>query len=157
MDCSFILQYLIHIQVAKKAEIDKPPSSIQFDPDKTSAVVDGRLAERARQDSAKTNSGTAAQQFTFHFVDSASARSASPSGSSAVSTKKHSTGPRLSLADFCANFMLSDEIKEKLAAKKITGPHSLRFISDNDFIEKIGLEIGELGDVRDAEQQWLQM
>lgn len=53
--------------------------------------------------------------------------------------------------------MLSDNIKTKLAAKKITGPHSLCFFTNAELMEKVGLEIGELGDIRVAEKQWSQM
>lgn len=95
----------------------------------------------------------------IHLVDSRSGSgSDSGSGSShgvaSATRTRQLTGPRLTLDEFCARFTLSDDIKKKLTEKKITGPHALRFISDEELQTKLGLEIGELADLRDAQEQW---
>ncbi len=62
--------------------------------------------------------------------------------------------PRLTLDEFCLAYGLSDDINTKLAAKKVTGPHSLEFINDDVLLNAVGLEIGELGDLQHAVQSW---
>jgi hypothetical protein len=58
------------------------------------------------------------------------------------------------LQDFCMCFELSDTIQQKLDGMKITGPHGLRFVTDLDLRDVGKLDVGELGDVRDAQERW---
>jgi len=62
--------------------------------------------------------------------------------------------PKMSLGDFCDKFNLSIFILEKLDTLKITGPHALQFISNQHLVKHGGMDIGELADVRDAQQRW---
>ena len=63
--------------------------------------------------------------------------------------------PKLSLADFCARFQLSDAIHDKLANIKVTGPHVLRLVNDDALRAEGNLDIGELADLRDVEERWM--
>jgi hypothetical protein len=60
----------------------------------------------------------------------------------------------MALGDFCDKFDLSIYILQKLDTLKITGPHALRFITNQHLVEFGGLDIGELADVRDAQERW---
>ncbi|KIJ15656.1 hypothetical protein PAXINDRAFT_133790 [Paxillus involutus ATCC 200175] len=62
--------------------------------------------------------------------------------------------PKMDLYTFCGHFNLSFTILQKLRSMKITGPHGLRFVSNTDLRESGKLDIGELADVRDAEERW---
>ncbi|KAG6371132.1 hypothetical protein JVT61DRAFT_9895 [Boletus reticuloceps] len=64
--------------------------------------------------------------------------------------------PKITLQTFCDRFKLSISILTKLNAMKITGPHCLRFVTDGQLVEKGQLDIGELADVRDAQEHWMQ-
>ena len=63
--------------------------------------------------------------------------------------------PKMSLTHFCDHFGLSVYVLQKLDALRITGPHGLRFVSDQQLVEKGELEIGELADVQDAQEWWM--
>ncbi|KAG6374257.1 hypothetical protein JVT61DRAFT_4274 [Boletus reticuloceps] len=56
---------------------------------------------------------------------------------------------KITLEDFGCRFTLSNDILQKLATMKVTGPHSLWFITDKQ-LAKGGLDVGEIGNVRDA-------
>jgi len=60
----------------------------------------------------------------------------------------------MTLADFCEKFDLSVFILQKLDVLHVTGPHALRFISNQQLVEVGGMDIGELADVRDAQERW---
>jgi hypothetical protein len=60
----------------------------------------------------------------------------------------------MKLALFCAQYELSDEIKDKLSAIQIVGPHVLSLVSDTDFRGEGKLSIGELASLRDAQLHW---
>jgi hypothetical protein len=62
--------------------------------------------------------------------------------------------PKMTLDAFCEQFDLSIFVLQKLDTLKITGPHGLRFISDRQLIEQGQMEVGELADVRDAQERW---
>jgi hypothetical protein len=62
--------------------------------------------------------------------------------------------PKISLVDFCNKFDLSICILEKLDTLKITRPHALQFISNQHLVKHGGMDIGELADVRDAQEHW---
>lgn len=38
---------------------------------------------------------------------------------------------------------------------KVTGPHALRFVTDQHLMDLGDMEIGEIADVRDAEERWV--
>ncbi|KIJ15654.1 hypothetical protein PAXINDRAFT_99503 [Paxillus involutus ATCC 200175] len=62
--------------------------------------------------------------------------------------------PKMDLRTFCDHYNLSLAILQKLDSMEITGPHGLRFVSNTDLREIGKLHIGELADVRDAEERW---
>ncbi|KAF9231170.1 hypothetical protein BU15DRAFT_56490, partial [Melanogaster broomeanus] len=62
--------------------------------------------------------------------------------------------PKISLEEFCLRYSLSQAIYAKLTKLAITGPHALRFISNNVLSNDGTFVVGELADVRDAEQRW---
>jgi len=62
--------------------------------------------------------------------------------------------PKMKLEDFCDRFDLSVIILQKLDILKVTGPHALRFVSDAQLVGIGGMDIGELADVRDAQERW---
>jgi hypothetical protein len=62
--------------------------------------------------------------------------------------------PKMTLDAFCEQFDFSIFVLQKLNTLKITGPHGLRFISDRQLIEQGQMEVGELADVRDAQEHW---
>ena len=68
------------------------------------------------------------------------------------------TGPAprkaMKLDVFCAQYELSDDIKTKLDAIHIPGPHVLSLIADADLRGEGKLSIGQLASVRDAELRW---
>lgn len=55
---------------------------------------------------------------------------------------------------FCERFSLTVAVLQKLNIMKITGPHALRFVTNQQLVELGGMEIGEIGDVRDAQEHW---
>jgi hypothetical protein len=63
--------------------------------------------------------------------------------------------PKMSTADFCAQFDLSPEIRDKLGSINIAGPHLLRLVADGALREEARLDLGELAGVRDAEERWM--
>jgi len=62
-------------------------------------------------------------------------------------------GPRLSLADFCRTYSLSDELQIKLQSNRFMSSHALRFVSLDD-IKAIGLLRGEVAQLQDAVSEW---
>ncbi|KAK7014444.1 hypothetical protein VNI00_019354 [Paramarasmius palmivorus] len=60
---------------------------------------------------------------------------------------------KIDLRTFIDKYDLSGDIYDKLRSFKVTGPHSLRFLSD-DVLAANGFELAEIGDIRDAEEQW---
>ena len=60
----------------------------------------------------------------------------------------------MSLDDFAAQYELSQEIKEKLTAAKFSGPHTFRFIPQNDFITAVGLSSGQLAELLYVIELW---
>jgi hypothetical protein len=63
--------------------------------------------------------------------------------------------PKMTLDAFCDRYDLSIFILEKLDVMKVTGPHGLRFISNEQLVEVGKLDIGEVADVRDAHERWM--
>ncbi len=59
------------------------------------------------------------------------------------------------LKDFCGLYKLSGDLKSKLDAIHIVGPHVLRLVSDSDLRESGKLDVGEVASLRDAQQRWL--
>ena len=71
-----------------------------------------------------------------------------------VAPRRRTLLPPTDLAPFCAKYHLSAQIKTKLDAIQIAGPHVLRLISDTDLRGEGALSIGELASVRDAQFRW---
>jgi hypothetical protein len=55
--------------------------------------------------------------------------------------------PKMSLLVFCEQFNLSDFVLQKFDTLKITRPHGLQFVSDQQLVVHGQLEVGELADV----------
>src|SRR5882762_2325575 len=62
--------------------------------------------------------------------------------------------PRISLDLFCVRYDISDNLHRKLVTLGIQGPHALRFLVDGDLHGEGKLLLGELGELRDAEERW---
>jgi hypothetical protein len=61
---------------------------------------------------------------------------------------------KIDLDDWCQMYELSNTIQYKLRALDITGPHALRFVTDEDLRSVGNLSLGELADVRDGQERW---
>ncbi|KAG2039022.1 hypothetical protein BDR03DRAFT_1009472 [Suillus americanus] len=61
--------------------------------------------------------------------------------------------PRMSLADFCVAFDVSDALQAKLSNNGFMSSHSLRFASLDD-LKTIGILCGELAQLKDAVCRW---
>ncbi|KAG2366905.1 hypothetical protein BDR07DRAFT_1479668 [Suillus spraguei] len=68
-------------------------------------------------------------------------------------TQLATPGPRMSLADFCVAFDVSDALQTKLSNNRFTSSHSLRFASLDD-LKTIGILCGELTQLKDAVCHW---
>ncbi|KAJ6522821.1 hypothetical protein DFH09DRAFT_1330406 [Mycena vulgaris] len=62
--------------------------------------------------------------------------------------------PQMTLETFCIRYDLSPHIQEKLAAYSVTGPQTLRHLK-NTHLEEATLNMGEIADVRDAQDRWM--
>jgi len=60
---------------------------------------------------------------------------------------------KINLETFCEHYDLSDNIYYTLGNMKVTGPHSLRFIVNQQLAEA-GFVVGEIGDIRDAQERY---
>ena len=60
----------------------------------------------------------------------------------------------MTLDNFCERFEICINILQKLDIMNITGPHALRYITKQDFLDG-GLNLGEIADVRDAYEWWM--
>ncbi|KIM74431.1 hypothetical protein PILCRDRAFT_92599 [Piloderma croceum F 1598] len=63
--------------------------------------------------------------------------------------------PKMTLAAFCDYYELHLIIEGKLNELNITGPHALHFVSNQQLADEVRLSVGELADVRDAQERWL--
>ena len=61
----------------------------------------------------------------------------------------------MTLAAFCNFYELHPIIEGKLNKVNITGPHALHFVSNQQLADEVRLTVGELADVRDAQECWL--
>ncbi|KAG2353917.1 hypothetical protein BDR07DRAFT_1495396 [Suillus spraguei] len=66
-------------------------------------------------------------------------------------TQLATPGPRMSLADFCVAFDVSDALQTKLSNNRFTSSHSLHFASLDD-LKTIGILCGKLTQLKDAIQ-----
>lgn len=64
--------------------------------------------------------------------------------------------PKMTITNFCRLYDIADEIRDKLIAAKITGPHAFRRLTDDDLKREAQLVMGEVCDVRDGENRWLE-
>lgn len=72
----------------------------------------------------------------------------------APAPKKPQHVARISLEVFCTRYDISDSLQEKLFRMGVQGPHGLRFLKDDDLRMEGQLLLGELGELRDAEERW---
>ncbi|KAF9230467.1 hypothetical protein BU15DRAFT_57209, partial [Melanogaster broomeanus] len=65
--------------------------------------------------------------------------------------------PKMTLDTFCDRYDLSIFILQKLDVMKVTGPHGLCFISNEQLFDIGQLDVGasEVADVRDAHERWM--
>ncbi|KAG1726414.1 uncharacterized protein EDB91DRAFT_1254311 [Suillus paluster] len=68
-------------------------------------------------------------------------------------TQLATPGLRMSLADFCVAFDVSNALQAKLSNNRFTSSHSLRFASLDD-LKTIGILCGELAQLKDAVCRW---
>jgi hypothetical protein len=115
-----------------------------------------RLASRRLASETTSSSKSLSPNFTLNIAglsDLVGGRS-----NTGVPVTSHTTTPslprKMTLPDWCTTYELSDTIRFKLEAIDITGPHCLRFISDEDLRTGANLSLGELADVRDGQERW---
>lgn len=86
---------------------------------------------------------------------SASSHNSSDAPAPAVNSKRLPS--KISLEEFCDRYELSSAIEAKLQETDISGPHALKFFTDAILLDRNqgGFSHGELADVRDAEECWL--
>ncbi|KAF9239238.1 hypothetical protein BU15DRAFT_74662 [Melanogaster broomeanus] len=63
--------------------------------------------------------------------------------------------PKMMLEAFCDCYDLSIFILQKLDVMKVTGPHGLHFISNEQLFDIGQLDVGEVADVHDAHKRWM--
>ncbi|KAG0697340.1 hypothetical protein DFH29DRAFT_1003808 [Suillus ampliporus] len=78
---------------------------------------------------------------------------ATASESLLLPTQLATPGPRMSLADFCVAFDVSDALQAKLTNNGFTSSHSLHFASLDD-LKTIGILCGELAQLKDTVSCW---
>ncbi|KAF5325573.1 hypothetical protein D9758_018227 [Tetrapyrgos nigripes] len=61
--------------------------------------------------------------------------------------------PKQSLEDWQVEYGLDPEIIDLLRQNKITGPHCLKHVTDDD-LKEMALVVGQRADVRDAQERW---
>ncbi|THU95221.1 hypothetical protein K435DRAFT_859771 [Dendrothele bispora CBS 962.96] len=61
--------------------------------------------------------------------------------------------PKQTLSEWQENYGLDDIIINTLKENRITGPHGLKYVSDDE-LKEMGLVIGQRADVRDAQERW---
>jgi len=78
-----------------------------------------------------------------------------PPPPAAINSPRHCAPlPMMKLDQFCLDYKLSWDIKQKLRAIQVTGPHVLRLISDVDLCGDGKLSIGEVASIRDVQMWW---
>ena len=108
------------------------------------------ILERLGQASASTTRATLGpeeQQPRPLNATSASATTMPPAIPSGTLRKRMLTG------EFCDQFTLSGSIERKLRENDISGPHCLRFLTDDE-LESYGFTGGERADLCDAQERW---
>ena len=55
---------------------------------------------------------------------------------------------------FCYHYDISQNLRTKLISLGVQGPHGLCFLVDADLCGEGKLLLGELGELRDAEERW---
>ncbi|KAF9245425.1 hypothetical protein BU15DRAFT_59018 [Melanogaster broomeanus] len=63
--------------------------------------------------------------------------------------------PKMTLEAFCDRYDLSIFILQKLDVMKVTGPHGLRFISNEQLFDIGHLNVGEVADMHNAHERWM--
>jgi hypothetical protein len=81
-----------------------------------------------------------------------SSPSKNPSGNIKINLKAIS--PKLDLQSFTTWFGLLVQLRNKLEAIHLDGPHLLRLVSNEQLQTKGGLSLGELAVLRDGEECW---
>jgi hypothetical protein len=62
--------------------------------------------------------------------------------------------PKMSLEEFVKRYNLSNSISRGLDKIEVTGPHALRFIPDSVLSDSAMLSVGQIADIRDAQERW---
>jgi hypothetical protein len=71
------------------------------------------------------------------------------------SSKYPDLPPKITMAVFCTQYGISDDICTKLINTKYTRPHAFAGITDKELMEDAGLRCDKVADLRDGETQWL--
>lgn len=70
-----------------------------------------------------------------------------------VGQERSTIPPRMDLHKFGVEYALAPRILQILEAYSVTGPHTLRHLTDAQ-LEEAGLNAGQTADVRDAQDRW---
>ncbi|KAF9233112.1 hypothetical protein BU15DRAFT_66876 [Melanogaster broomeanus] len=112
-----------------QTDYESPPNTKLFDPASETSAGDIALLSRRRQG---TGNGPVPQN-----------------------RPRPELVPKMTLEAFCDRYDLSIFILQKLDVMKVTGPHGLRFISNEQLFDIGQLDVGEVADVRDAHERWM--
>ncbi|KAF8958724.1 hypothetical protein BDZ97DRAFT_1915991 [Flammula alnicola] len=140
---------------------ENPPNAKMFDPTNKHNIDDVALLAKRRL---AQNRDAVAPAITVNFPGFADVFRApnapplapvNPATAAPANSPRHRVPPPpMKLDSFCHRYELSEEIRGKLDAIQIAGPHVLRLISDTDLRGEGRLSIGELASVRDAQLRW---
>lgn len=143
------------------ADIDNPPNTHHYGFNSPSAIVNRRLAKTVAtqgNDLAGLFQGFASIISALRPDNQAPAASSSATSGNKANDQTHRNHlPKISLDEFCLAYEISDSIKQKLEKAKITGPHALNHLKDDVLIGMVGLDLGELGDLRHAQEGWIKI
>jgi hypothetical protein len=144
--------------------LEEPPNSKLFDPTNRQNTDDVNLLASRWLSQVRSTTGQAQAPISVSFPGFAELllQSRTPATSVPVTTEPGPLAtvpasrllPPMELFIFCDRDHLSHDVRVKLDAIQVTGPHLLSLISDADLRGEGGLSIGELASVRDAQMRW---
>lgn len=141
-------------QIANELGVDNqmPPNLKIFDPVHVDPAENAVIARRASRGRSENNGG-----ITVNFAGLAellNGKAATPSLATGTTALLPRIPRKISLEDFCMRYQLTARIRDKLNDLDITGPHALRFLTDEDLRDQGFLSIAQVADVRDAQERW---
>jgi hypothetical protein len=127
---------------------DQPPNNKLFDPTFQDAADTALLARRARNQKDTTSNFTLNIPGLGELLRPPATEQRLPP----VACPK--IIPKVALEFFCEHYELTEDIYYKLMDIKLTGPHALQFLTNDDLRGEGGLLTAEVADVRDAQERW---